>query len=143
MLPDEPLVLDHWPERFGLMGTNGVLRLTSVEPFTVSGFVGDEVRFIPELPPDAAPFEYASELQCLSPAGVEGVLYDLKSVVACAPAALSLTPTVAGPVLSWSGDGYRLLGAETLDGPWIELGVTSPVMLAPSAPHRYYRLVCE
>lgn len=142
LLPEDPLLLDHWPERLGLMGTNGVLRLTFVEPFSVSGFVGDEVRFVPDLPPDAPPFEFASELQCLGPAGSEHVLYDLKSVLASSPAALSITPTTAGTVISWSGDGYRLLGAESLDGPWIELGLTSPVVLTPSAPQRYYRLVC-
>jgi hypothetical protein len=142
MSPDDPVQLDHWPEHLGMMGTNGVLRVTSADPFTIAGFVCDEVRFIPELPPDAPPFEFASELQCLSPAGMEGVLYDLKSVVAASPAALSITRTSAGTAISWPGDGYRLLGAETLDGPWLDLGVTSPFMPAPTALQRYYRLVC-
>ena len=140
--PEDALVLDHWPEHFGLMGTNGVLRLISVEPFSVSGFVGDEVRFIPELPPDAPPFEFASELQCLTPGGMQSMLYDLTSVVACAPASVSVTPTAAGTPISWSGDGYRLLGAEAPTGPWIDLGVTSPYVPPTNGPPRYFRLVC-
>ena len=85
---------------------------------------------------------FGDELQCLGSAGSESILYDLRSALASPPAALSIAPTAAGTVISWPGDGYRLLGAESLDGPWIELGVTSPVVLTPSAPQRYYRLVC-
>jgi hypothetical protein len=142
MPPEEPLVLDHWPEHLGLISSNGVLRLTSVEPFTVSGFVGDEVQFIPELPPDAPQFEFASELQCLTPAGMESLLYDLKSVIACAPAAVDVTPSAGGAAVSWSGEGYRLLGAEAPLGPWIDLGVASPYLPPTNGAPRYFRLVC-
>ena len=83
-------MLDHWPERLGLMGTNGALRLTFVEPFTISGFVGDIVRFIPDLPPDAPPFEFASErqprsrLQLLTRAGNRAAFFALAPCLFCA-----------------------------------------------------------
>jgi hypothetical protein len=46
-------------------------------------------------------------------------------------------------VIAWPVEGYRLLGAESLDGPWIDLGVASPVQMAPNAAQRYFRLVCD
>jgi hypothetical protein len=143
MSPEEPLLFDHWPERLALMGTNGVVRLTSTTWFNIQGFLSDEVRFVPNLPPEAPPFTYASELECRTPAGVESVLYDLQRTSACAPATLNAVGTSAGTVFTWSADGYRLLGAETLAGPWVELGVASPVVLTPNAPQRFFRLVCE
>ncbi|HWX21974.1 MAG TPA: HYR domain-containing protein [Candidatus Binatia bacterium] len=143
ILPDDPLVLDRWPERLGLMGSNAIVRLTSSELFNVDGFQGDEIRFVPALTADSPPFDFASGLDCRTPSGVESLLYDLQSVPACAPAALSVANSPTGATFTWSGDGYRLLGAETLGGPWLELGVTSPVTLAPNAPQRFFRLVCQ
>ncbi len=143
MTPDDALPLDHWPERLGMMGSNGVVRLTSTTFFNIEGFQGDEIRFVPSLPADAPPFDYASELECRATAGVESVLYGLQRTSACAPALLNAAQTSAGTVFSWAADGYRLLGAETLAGPWVELGVASPVVLTPNAPQRFFRLVCE
>jgi hypothetical protein len=62
--------------------------------------------------------------------------------VAAAPALLNITTTSSGTVVSWSDESYRLLGAETTDGPWIDLGVTSPFVLPPNGGPRYFRLVC-
>jgi hypothetical protein len=143
ILPDDPLVLDRWPERLGLMGSNAVVRLTSSELMTVDGFQGDEIRFVPSLTADSPPFDFASELDCRTPLGMESLLYDLQRVPACAPAALKVANSPTGVTFTWSGDGYRLLGAESLDGPWIELGVASPVLLPPHAPQRFFRLVCQ
>ena len=140
---DDPLTFDHWPERLGALPGNGVLRLTSLDLFNIQGFVCDEVQFIPELPSGTPPVPFYGELQGLGSAGLDSMLYDIHRVPACAPAALTITPTGSGTILSWSGEGYRLLGAETLDGPWIDLGVASPVVLAPNASQRYFRLVCD
>jgi hypothetical protein len=140
---DDPLTLDHWPERFAALPGNGVLRATSSDLFNIQGFVCDEVQFIPELPSGTPPVPYYGELQGLGSAGLDSMFYGLQRVPACAPATLTITPGSTGTVLSWSGDGYRLLGAETLDGPWIDLGLASPVVLAPNASHRYFRLVCD
>ncbi len=142
LTPDNPLILDRWPQRLGLMETN-VLRLTSAEPFNLGGLLGDELRFIPELPADAPSFDYASELQYLTTEGMESLLNGLERVVNCPPTPLNIASTASGTVIFWSGEGYRLLGAEHLDGPWIDLSVSSPLLLAPHAPQRYFRLVCE
>ncbi len=141
--PDDPLTFDHWPERLGALASNGVLRVTSSDFFNIQGFMCDEVQFVPELPPGAPPVPFYGELQGLGSTGLDSMLHSLQRVPACAPAALAITRTGSDTVLSWSGNGYRLLGAETLDGPWIDLGVASPVVLAPNASHRYFRLVCD
>jgi hypothetical protein len=45
--------------------------------------------------------------------------------------------------LSWEGDGFRLRGAETVDGPWYDLGVSSPVNLPANCTLRVFRLLCD
>jgi hypothetical protein len=141
--PDNPLILDRWPERLALMGTNGTVRLTSSEYMNIAGFVGDEIRLVPELPPESVSFDFASELTVLGSAGMQSQVYDLRRVAACVPVPLQIKASPGGTVISWTGEGYRLLGAETPEGPWLELSVTSPFRLAPTAPQRYFRLVCE
>jgi hypothetical protein len=74
---------------------------------------------------------------------MENLVYDLQRVLACPPTPLSVSYTGGNAILSWSGTNYRLLGAETLDGPWVELGTASPVALTPNAPQRFFRLVCD
>jgi len=141
--PEDPLTFDHWPERLAALAGNGVVRLTSADLFNIQGFLCDEVRLIPELPSGTPPIPYYGELQGLGSEGLDSMLFDLQRVPACAPSGLTITPTSNGTVITWSGDGYRLLGAETLDGPWIDLGVASPVVLSPSASHRFFRMVCD
>lgn len=142
IFPEDALVFDRWPERMGLEGSNGVVSLRVSEPYNIQGFLGDELRIVPTLPAGTA-YEFSGELQCRTTAGVETLLHGILRQSACALAPLSVTPGSAGTVITWSGDGYRLLGAETLDGPWLELGVRSPFVLAPNAPQRFFRLVCE
>jgi hypothetical protein len=141
--PDDPLTFDHWPERFGALAGNGILRVTSSQPFNIQGFICDEVQFIPELPGGTPPIPFYGELEALGSQGLDSMVYGLQRVPACAPATLTITQTPGGNVITWSGDGYRILGAETLDGPWLDLGVTSPVLLSPNSLQRYFRLVCD
>jgi hypothetical protein len=141
--PDDPLTFDHWPERFGALAGNGILRVSSSQPFNIQGFVCDEVQFVPALPAGTGPIAFYGELQCLGSDGLDSMAYGLRRVAACPPTTLTITPTAGGTVISWSGDGYRLLGAETLGGPWIDLGIASPVVLTPNALQRYFRLVCD
>ena len=141
--PDDEFFLDHWPDRIGALAGNGILRVTTPIPFNIQGFVCDEVQFIPELPSGTPPVPFYGELQCLGNAGQDSLIYGLQRVPACAPATLTITPTSAGTVISWGLDGYRLLGAETLDGPWLDLGSTSPVVLSPNSTQRYFKLVCD
>jgi hypothetical protein len=141
--PDDPLTFDHWPERVGALPGSGVLRVTSSDFFNIQGFMCDEVQFVPRLPSGSPPVPYYGELQALGSAGLDSMLYGLQRVPACAPATLTITPTSSGTILTWSGIGYRVLGAETLDGPWIDLGLASPAVLPPNSLQRYFRLVCD
>jgi hypothetical protein len=139
----DPLLLDRWPERLAQLPGNGVLRLTSSEPFNISGFICDEVQLIPELSPGSLPFAFYSELQGLATAGTENLLYDLRRTLACTPVPLNVLRTTDSTVLTWQGQGFRLQGAENSTGPWLELGASSPVSLSASHPARFFRLVCN
>jgi len=101
------------------------------------------VQFIPQLPSGSPPFASYSELQCLATAGAENLLYDLRRTLACTPVPLNITRTADSIVVTWTGLGFRLLGAEEITGPWYDLGAASPVVLPASHPARFFRLVCE
>jgi hypothetical protein len=141
--PTDPVLLDHWPDRLAQLPGNGVVSLSSSEPFNVSGFICNEVQFIPELPPGSLPFPFYSELQCLASAGTENLLYDLRRTPTCTPVPINLSHTADGIGVTWEGQGFRLQGAENLTGPWYDLGVSSPVNLGASHPARFFRLACD
>jgi hypothetical protein len=140
---EDALLLDHWPERLAQLPGGGVLSLTSSEPFNIQGFLGDEFQFIPHLPAGSTPFPFYSQLQCLAGAGSQNLLYDLHRTPACTPVPMHVTHTSDGLVVTWEGTGFRLQGAESLTGPWYDLGVASPVLLPASHPARFLRLVCD
>lgn len=75
--------------------------------------------------------------------GMAARLLDLQTTPACAPVSLNVARTSTGITVSWSGDGFRLQGAETLQGPWYELGVQSPAVLPAGSALRLFRLVCD
>jgi hypothetical protein len=141
--PADPVLLDRWPDRLAQLPGNGVLSLTSSELFNLSGFIGNQVQFMPELPSGSPPFAFYSELQCLGSAGSENVLYDLHRTIVRTPIPLRVMHTPGGISLSWQGDGFRLQGAENVAGPWYELGLSSPVSFGASYPARFFRLVCD
>src|SRR5256885_9998880 len=45
------------------------------------------------------------------------LFYGLQRTLACSPGPLSVTRTSTGITLDWTGDTFRLQGAETLAGP--------------------------
>jgi len=142
--PADYLLLDRWPERLAQIPDNGALSLTSSEAFNlVGGFIGDEVQFIPVLSSGSPPFAFYSELQCIADPGTENLLYDLHRTLACTPVPLTVMRTPDNIVLTWEGSGFRLRGAENVTGPWLELGVSSPVVLNTAHPARFFRLVCD
>jgi len=49
----------------------------------------------------------------------------------------------AGIGIASPGAGYRLLSAETLSGPWIDLGLSGRATLQPVGDARYFRLMSE
>ncbi len=144
---DSPLQLADWPATFGQMGVDGVLRLGAPRIVVINDggqtIAGDEVRFVPALAPDAELPAAISVLECLGSEDVLGTVHDLRSTRACVSTTLHIDRTDGGVVLTWSGLGYRLQGAETVQGPWLDLGGSAPVHLPASAPLRAFRLICE
>ena len=60
-----------------------------------------------------------------------------------APISMHIDYSSDGLVVSWLGEGFRLQGAEQVTGPWFELGVISPVVVSPTYPARFFRLISE
>jgi len=146
--PDAPLTISRWPERYGRPAINEGLFLRSSELFEVSGLLGDEIRIIPLLPSgggakvDGSP-GYVTGLEIQTAEGMESTAYGLQRTLACVPDLLHVTRSDTGTVLTWAGEGFRLQGAETVTGPWYDLGVASPVPVEASSAMRYFRLVCD
>jgi hypothetical protein len=71
------------------------------------------------------------------------ILYGLQTTPACVPLVLNVEKTASGINLTWAADGFHLLGAENVNGPWYDLGVNSPAHLSANHPARYFRLSCD
>ena len=108
-----------------------------------TGCVGTELRILPELTPDATPPVAFDRLQCLISDGMDNLIYGLQTTPACTPVPLSAVASPDGISLSWEGDGFRLQGAETLAGPWYDLGNCSPLSLPGNSVLRVFRLLCD
>ena len=129
----------------------GVLSLANTHPFAVlsgldcpSGICeGTELRILAELLPDSTPPVAFTGLECLISEGMDNLIYDLQTTPACTPVPLNVVATSDGITLSWEGDGFRLQGAETSDGPWYDLGVSSPATLPANSGLRVFRLLCD
>jgi hypothetical protein len=133
-------------------GAGGVLKVsnTNREMTVVFGLAcsggpcqGDELRIIPGLSPMAPPPEAYTGLEIVIGDGMDNRISHLVTMPACVPTPINAMPTASGILLNWSGDGFRLEGAETLAGPWYDLGVQSPVTLPASSKLRLFRLRCD
>ncbi len=141
--------LSTFPAIVGSPGA-GVLSLSHTNPFTVytgldcpGGCTGTELRIFPELSSmQPAPATY-TQLQCQFSEGTDVLLTDFQRTLACPPGPLSVTRTTSGFTLDWLGDTFRLQGAESLPGPWYDLGVTAPVTLPANSNLRLFRLICD
>jgi len=69
--------------------------------------------------------------------------YGLQTTPACVPVPLNIERTSTEIILSWPAAGFHLLGAENLNGPWYDLGPTSPVILTGNHSPRFFRLACD
>jgi hypothetical protein len=105
--------------------------------------VGTELRILPELTKTATPPVAFTGLQCLISEGMDNLIYGLQTTPACTPVPLNAVASPDGISLSWEGDGFRLQGAETLAGPWYDLGVSSPATLPADYALRVFRLICD
>jgi hypothetical protein len=104
---------------------------------------GDELRLIADLPPTAAPPVAYTGLEFGINDGMDLRIANLQTTPACTPVPLTVTRTSSGIILTWPDDGFGLQGAETLLGPWYDLGVTSPVALPVNSSLRVFRLRCD
>ncbi len=143
ILATDPVVLSDWPERLQWIGSQQEIRLTSSTNFSVSGIGGNELRILPGLPPGTLMPISFSTLDCLASEGVESLLYELRATPAAAPVRLSLERTTGGVTVSWADERFRLQGAESLSGPWLDLGVSSPATLSGGATARFFRLTSD
>lgn len=142
--------LGGFPGMFSCSGS-GVLTLSDTNPITVlsgldcgsSGCVGTELRIIPEFSSAAAPPSAYTGLEYLISDGMDLRLSRLQTTPACVPAPINASRDAAGLHLNWSGDGFRLQGAETLKGPWYDLGVGPPATLPANSSLRLFRLRCD
>lgn len=144
--PESPLTISRWPERYGRPAINEGLFLRSSELFDVSGLTGDEIRILPLFGASAGKTDspgYVTGLEIQTSEGMESMAYGLDRTLACTPGPLNIERGVDGTTLTWTSEGFRLQGAESVNGPWYDLGVESPVLVEPSALMRYFRLVCD
>jgi hypothetical protein len=142
--------LSGFPGILGCPGV-GVVSLSDTKPVVVLsgldcpsiGCVGTELRILPELTTSATPPVAFMGLQCLISDGMDDLIYGLQTTPACTPVPLNAVATPEAITLSWAGDGFRLQGAETLAGPWYDLGVDSPAILPANYALRVFRLLCN
>lgn len=143
--------VSEFPSRFGRAAANNAWTLYWTNTVAVfSGLdcsgacLGTELRILSEIPPTASPPVAFTALACRVGDGQDLTLSELQITPACAttnPVHIATTP--GGTTVSWTGDGFRLQGAETPAGPWYDLGVASPVHLAAGSPLRVFRLICD
>ena len=141
--PDDALVLDRWPERLGHLPGDGVVRLTSTIPFTVSGLSGNEIQIIPELPPGTPRPDYYSGLEFVASEDADWGVTELVRTTVCVAEPVAITQASGEVTVSWAGEIFRLQGAENIAGPWFDLGAASPVTVPASSAARFFRLLCQ
>ena len=128
----------------------GVVSLTDKYPIVVlaglkcsSGCTGTELRIIAETSTMATPPTAFTGMDYLISAGMDNLIYGLQTTPACSPVPMAVNATANGITLNWQGDGFRLQGAESLSGPWYDLGASAPVMLPANSALRFFRLICD
>ena len=146
--------LPTWPEQLGKLGGPtpcrrikikqlGLITLPASGGLPPQEVIGDECRVLAETPPGTPHPDCYSGFEFIATAGADWGVSNLLITPACTPVPLVVTRGPAGITATWVGDGFRLQGAVTLAGPWLDLGVGSPVTLPPNHPARYFRLLCN
>ena len=157
LLGQSLFTLPDWPETLGKLGgatpcrrgtfKPGIVRLPGGSSFgfgEVDEFIGaDEFRVLAELPPGAPHPDFYSGFEFIASEGPTWRVSNVERNLICTPGPISSERSAEGLTLSWSGEGFRLEGAESVSGPWFDLGVASPVTLGPNHPGRYFRLLCD
>jgi hypothetical protein len=123
--------------------TNGSVSVVSGLDCSSGFCTGDELRIIAHPSGTTPPPLAYTGLEIVVGEGKDMRIASFQTTPACVPAPLTASRTTSGIIIRWSGDGFRLQGAETLAGPWYELGVSSPVTLPANSPLRLFRLRCD
>lgn len=149
---DTPLLtLASFPQEFGSPHA-GVIRLADTNTFiVVSGLncgegvpcIGDELLITAHIPPEAVIPAALTKLDFGIAEDMDLRMSDLVTVPACTNIPVVARNTAGGAEINWDGDGFRLQGAESVAGPWHDLGVAPPVKLSEGTPLRVFRLVCD
>lgn len=153
-LPADPAItlatLGGFPGILGCPGV-GIVSLSDTNPIIVTsgldcgspGCAGTELRLIAETSTASTPPTAYTDLGVTIGEEMDYLIHRLQTSPACAPVPLQVTPTATGVTLTWSGDGFHLQGAESLEGPWYDLEVESPATIPAGAKARVFRLRCE
>ena len=150
----QPLfTLPGWPATLGKLGgatpnrrgtfAPGLITLPAGGPVPPQTVSGDEFRVLAEPPPGTALPDYCTGFEFIVSDGADWGISQLQRTLACSPVPLHLERSSNGLIITWSGDGFRLQGAEKVTGPWYDLGVSSPVVMPETATLRFLRLVCN
>lgn len=144
------VTLGGFPGILGCPGI-GVLRLSDTNPIVITdglycgslGCFGTELRIIAELSPVSTPPTAYDGLSAMIGEDMDYLIHHLQTTPACSPVPLQVDTSANGVTLSWPGDGFHLQGAESLDGPWYDLGVESPATIPARSNTRVFRLRCD
>ena len=138
----DPVVLSGWPEHLSLSNLADGLRLTSSQPFTITGCcTGDELRILPVLLPGTPVPVSFGQLQCFATEGLASILYASHTVSAVTPPLLKVTPGGSQVVLDWTDARCHLQVAEQLSGPWYDVTADAPATIPSGQTQRFFRLV--
>lgn len=143
-------LLGAFPGIFGCPGV-GVVSLSGTNPIVVLdgltcgtlGCVGTELRIIAEPSTSFTPPSAYTGLSATIGEDMDYLIHHLQTTPACMPAPLHVATVPGGVTLTWEGDGFHLQGAETVEGPWHDLGVESPALIPAVASPRVFRLQCD
>jgi hypothetical protein len=163
LLSNPVLVLPEWPSGLGKLGGTVTCRSGTIKhgPIRLPGgggglvpdpgatpdevVMGDEFRILAEMPPGVPPPDfYYTGFEFFASDGPTWVVTNPQRTLACPPTALSITPGDNGNLsITWPDAAFRLQGAETVTGPWYDLGADAPVTVPRDHPARFFRLLCD
>jgi hypothetical protein len=146
--------LSTWPERLGKLGGatpcrrgKGPMGLVMLPDINGTGVpeevTGDEFRVLAELAPGAPTPDFYEAFEFLPSEGGDWGVTELDIVPSCVPEPMVITRSGGNVIVTWSGEGFALQGAEQATGPWYDLGAGSPVNVPASSSARFFRLVCD
>ncbi|MCU0770800.1 MAG: HYR domain-containing protein [Verrucomicrobia bacterium] len=125
-----------------LSDTNPIIVLSGLDCGTL-GCVGTELRILAETSTMSTPPTAYTDLTATIGEEMDYLIHDLQSAPACVVAPLQVARGANSVTLSWEGDGFHLQGAESVSGPWYDLGVESPATIPAGSATRVFRLRCD